>query len=237
MAIVALPRDHHAITNSVSFSMLPMRHARKDSSYPVQKASMPHAQAQSAADCAPRSGNQGLCILGDWDAEEGEDFLRVAAVGAQPRGDRAPPRPMQHADDGIAQDCHDARAVLFMDQTAILAQRDILDIMQSVLNGLITNDKICFVRVARLPARPALPSRYCRAAPTEELPYSPADRHQQGGRDETAVADPADVARLDGRAAAVGSGVSAVAELAVARSTDPIVGGEQRARSGGGRCA
>ncbi len=56
----------------------------------------------------------------------------IPTVEAQPFGNCAPPRPIQDAHHGIAQDCHDTRSIAFVDQAAILAQRHILDIVEAV---------------------------------------------------------------------------------------------------------
>ncbi len=58
---------------------------------------------------------QGSGILGKGDAEEGEDFLGVTAIIAEGFRNRALSCPMQHADDGIAQDRHGAWPVAFVE--------------------------------------------------------------------------------------------------------------------------
>lgn len=59
---------------------------------------------------------------------------RMLAMVAQARTDLADARPVQQADGRVAQQGHDGGPLATMDQAGILAQGDIRDAVQSILN-------------------------------------------------------------------------------------------------------
>ncbi len=70
----------------------------------------------------------------------------MVGVGAELAGDGATASAAQQAQGGIAEQRHDGGAGAGMGQAMVLAEGDILRIVQPILNGLIANDKICVVR-------------------------------------------------------------------------------------------
>src|SRR6266487_1556928 len=110
--------------------------------------------------------------------------------------------------------------------------------MQPLFNGLITNDKLCFVQRARLTRHrarsPRLPGqRDLTAAPA----YSPGDASRQGGSHAPAVAAAPAVAGGAGRATTLGSGLSAATDGDATRRVAPDQQAKRRAaRSGGTAC-
>src|SRR5262245_33685276 len=92
------------------------------------------------------------------------------------------------------------------------------------LNGLIANDKVCFVRTARL-----VHDRGRRRSSREPhgsagLRYPPADGDRRGGRDEAGVAHPTGTAGDTGRATALGPRLSGDPDLDAPGRRGPTTG-------------
>ena len=83
----------------------------------------------------------------------------------------------------------------------------LLDKSVVLLNGLITNDKFCLIRVSqqklRYSRRPR--ARTCQSAGSYEYPRD--ERQHRGGTNEATVANPSSVSTDHGCGAAVGSGL------------------------------
>ena len=132
----------------------------------------------------------------------------------------------QQADDEVVEGGHYPPRVAARQARAVFAEGDVAAVMEAVLNGLITNDKLCVVRVAQLTLRRERYSAYrppLGAGTARAAHCLPADMDQQGGRDEAAVARPARSPAHLGWAAAVGPSLSPSAELggaATARLSD-----------------
>lgn len=133
----------------------------------------------------------------------------------------------EQADDQVVEGGHHPPGVAARQAGGVLVEGDITPVMQPVLNGLITNDKICFVQVARLPVTPARSRRHDGpdGATADNPLYSPAEMDQPGGSDGTAaMACAAGSAGHAGRAPALGPGLPVPAE---------VDGGEPRAGGSG----
>ena len=104
----------------------------------------------------------------------------------------------------------------------------------SYINGLITNDKLCFVRGARLARAPAQPRRRDSAASART--NLPAGVGQRGGEGEAAVAHPTGVDRRPGRAPTLGPHVPVPAELGGLRLPRRAAASPRAVGSGGGAC-
>ncbi|HET7080730.1 MAG TPA: hypothetical protein VFM49_25125, partial [Chloroflexia bacterium] len=106
--------------------------------------------------------------------------------------------------------------------------------VEALLNGLIANDKICFVRFARLARERARPSspRGPRRPPAPGYPSDDGDR--QGGGDEAGVAHPTGGAGGAGRATALGPRLPGALELGVpGQYRRAGAGGRARGEGGG----
>jgi len=181
-----------------------------------------------------RQESQGLCVrLGGID-DQGDRGEGPVGVGAEAAGDGAAAGEAQQADGRVAQHRHDGWAGRQVDEAVVLAAGDILDVVQAVLNCLIANDKICFVRIARLmrdQARRSSP-RGRRRPPNPGYPSDDGDR--RGGSDETRLAYPTGVVGDTGRATALGSRLPGTADLGVRGRCGPGAGGEQARKRGAG---
>ncbi len=102
------------VATGALFALVPMLCLSESDHYPAHHDRRPPGRPFRTQRFAARCP-QGLGILGKGDAEEGEDFLGVTAIIAEGFRNRAPSCPMQHADDGIAQDRHGARPVAFVE--------------------------------------------------------------------------------------------------------------------------
>ena len=103
-----------------------------------------------------------------------------------------------------------------------------------LLNGLITNDKFCLIRVIRQKLRYARRQRGLPCKVTDDCEY-PRDEQHRGGENEATMESPSSVSTGHGRGAAVGSGLPTSpgmdpAEQAGFRSTTFI---SPSSRSGG----
>jgi hypothetical protein len=141
----------------------------------------------------------------------------------------------QEANDGIAHRRHHLRCAAPPHLRPILVEGHVADPMRAIFNGLITNDKICFVRASRLTlGRSSRRREYDRiAAPV--LAYPPGESGHQEGSDEAAVAHPAATAPHAGRTTALGSRLSAGAALGRA-SHGGSDHAERASESRGGTC-
>jgi hypothetical protein len=83
----------------------------------------------------------------------------------------------------------------------------LLDKSVVLLNGLITNDKFCLIRVSQQKLRYSRRSRAltCQAAGSYEYPR--VERQHRGGTNEATVANPSSVSTDHGCGAAVGPGL------------------------------
>jgi hypothetical protein len=104
----------------------------------------------------------------------------------------------------------------------------------AVLNGLIANDKICFVRIARLVRdRVRHPSsRGPRRRPSPRYPSD--DENRRGGRDEARLAHSTGATGDAGRAAALGPRLSGPPDLGAPGRGGPDDGGGRRRGEGAG---
>ena len=78
---------------------------------------------------------QGECVLGQGQAEEGEDGFGMTAVIAEPGGDAAVAGQAEEVEGGVAQLRHDARPGPPVEQATILPQHDILDAVEAVFHA------------------------------------------------------------------------------------------------------
>jgi len=151
-----------------------------------------------------------------------------AAAGG---GDGGGAEGVDEADGGVTEGGHDLGGVVGAGGGAILVEGHVADVVQPILNGLIANDKICFVRIARLmrdQARRSSP-RGRRRPPNPGYPSDDGDRC--GGSDETRLAYPTGVAGATGRGPALGPRVSGAAALDGPGVGDPDTGASGKGAS------
>ncbi|HEX5504227.1 MAG TPA: hypothetical protein VFW96_16495, partial [Thermomicrobiales bacterium] len=93
-------------------------------------------------------------------------------------GDIRPPLPAEEGQRGVAQGGKGLGRVAGALLAGVLAHGHVAHVVDAVLNGLIANDKICFVRFARLARERARPSspRGPRRPPAPGYPSDDGDR-------------------------------------------------------------
>jgi hypothetical protein len=155
---------------------------------------------------------------------------------AQGVSDTGPALDAEEVQAGVAQRGKGMGCVAAISLLLVLVEGDVTGIVDPILNGLITNDKICFVRSARLILGRSGRAAQRGGAPRRSADYPPAVSNQQDRSDETAMADSAVSAGHTRRPGALGSRVPGAAALD--RAADSAVGDHQRAREGrGAPCA
>ena len=83
--------------------------------------------------------------------EKGESLVRMRGEVPSRSGNLRGTAAMNEGDGQIAQCRHDLRSRAGTQTGAIFAKGHVAHVMQSVLNGIITNDKFCLSRVRHLP--------------------------------------------------------------------------------------
>jgi hypothetical protein len=155
---------------------------------------------------------QGLFKVGP-NAEGEEGSVRLGGELAAGGGDLGGAEAAGHPDRGVAEGGHHLRGVPGPHRGAVLVEGHVADVVQLVLNGLIANDKICFVRVARLVhdrVRRSSP-RVQRRPPTRGYPSDDGDR--RGGSDGAGLAHATGAAGDIGRATTLGPRLSGTPDV------------------------
>lgn len=73
--------------------------------------------------------------------QQGDGCGRVLAMVTEPRADLADAGTTQEIEGGVAQQRHDGGSLATMDEAGILAQDQVLDTVQAILDSLSANDK------------------------------------------------------------------------------------------------
>ncbi len=112
--------------------------------------------------------------------------IEMFACGA----DRGIAQPVDQPQHEIVESRHHLCAMPRAQAPRIFMQTDIPPIMQPILNGIVTNDKFCMIRSARLKLR--APRTYrpgCHPARQAQCRYPSDEISHRGGTDETSLAD------------------------------------------------